>query len=373
MPDICLRAPGGFSKMTASVAILSPPRSLPLRAVSPIANVERALVDCTEGDPSVLTWLPGTLRDLLDADFVGAYRPLCTDHGWSLEFVYGSGHEAASRIRALRNTLAKLGRSDRPFGCNPYVVPPMQRNRALALSGARRGGTDSKSPPCEALFEGASSESHDRLRLLVCQGTRLLAWIGAARAEPFTPREVSLLQRLSRPLERRLTLERQRQAPWLGAAVLDGLMEALGRPAFVMSSSGTVEVANGAGLALLESDPQRTIAAIRESMQLGPGRGAFSVTTIAPLGSSPLVLAVKTEGRPLVVSRVEAAQREWGLSAREARVLELVVSGESNKEISCELGCAEVTVENHLTAVFRRSGARSRTDLVGRLFTRTGC
>jgi hypothetical protein len=40
-------------------------------------------------------------------------------------------------------------------------------------------------------------------------------------------------------------------------------------------------------------------------------------------------------------------------------------TGVSNKEIAEALGCAEVTVENHLTALFRRSGARSRAGLVG--------
>jgi DNA-binding NarL/FixJ family response regulator len=51
-------------------------------------------------------------------------------------------------------------------------------------------------------------------------------------------------------------------------------------------------------------------------------------------------------------------------------VLELIAAGgHSNKEIATTIGCAEVTVENHVTELLRRSGAKSRTDLVGRLFT----
>jgi DNA-binding CsgD family transcriptional regulator len=51
-------------------------------------------------------------------------------------------------------------------------------------------------------------------------------------------------------------------------------------------------------------------------------------------------------------------------------VLELIAVGaHTNKEIAVTMGCAEVTVENHVTALLRRAGAKSRTDLVGRLFT----
>jgi DNA-binding NarL/FixJ family response regulator len=68
--------------------------------------------------------------------------------------------------------------------------------------------------------------------------------------------------------------------------------------------------------------------------------------------------------------RLEAARRAWRLSPRQLRVLELLLTGASNKEIANALQCAEVTVENHLTSVYRRSGARSRTDLVCRVFAR---
>jgi DNA-binding NarL/FixJ family response regulator len=67
--------------------------------------------------------------------------------------------------------------------------------------------------------------------------------------------------------------------------------------------------------------------------------------------------------------RLEAARRVWGLSPRQLSVLELLLTGASNKEIANALQCAEVTVENHLTSLYRRSGARSRTDLVCRVLT----
>jgi DNA-binding NarL/FixJ family response regulator len=66
--------------------------------------------------------------------------------------------------------------------------------------------------------------------------------------------------------------------------------------------------------------------------------------------------------------RLDAARRAWGLTPRQERVVELLLTGATNKQIAYALRCAEVTVENHLTGVYRRSGANSRTDLVCRVF-----
>jgi DNA-binding NarL/FixJ family response regulator len=78
------------------------------------------------------------------------------------------------------------------------------------------------------------------------------------------------------------------------------------------------------------------------------------------------LLAIRKE-RTGVLERVLTAQRNWGLTVRQARVLELVATGATNKEIACTLTCSEPTVENHVTELFRRSGATSRAGLVTRL------
>jgi DNA-binding NarL/FixJ family response regulator len=67
------------------------------------------------------------------------------------------------------------------------------------------------------------------------------------------------------------------------------------------------------------------------------------------------------------MERVLLAQNRWRLSVRQTRVLELVATGMSNKEIAVVLACTEATVENHMTELFRRSGATSRAGVVGRL------
>jgi DNA-binding CsgD family transcriptional regulator len=57
----------------------------------------------------------------------------------------------------------------------------------------------------------------------------------------------------------------------------------------------------------------------------------------------------------------------YGLSAREAEVAKLVLRGESTRAIVNALHISEHTVQDHLKAVFDKTGVHSRRDLVGRL------
>ncbi len=60
------------------------------------------------------------------------------------------------------------------------------------------------------------------------------------------------------------------------------------------------------------------------------------------------------------------------LSAREAAVLRLLISGKSNKEIARELDLQEVTVKVHLRNVYRKINATNRTDAVRIILSQTG-
>ncbi len=66
-------------------------------------------------------------------------------------------------------------------------------------------------------------------------------------------------------------------------------------------------------------------------------------------------------------ARVLAAAREWKLTPRQAQVLAFVAVGESNKLIAAKLGCALRTAEVHVTALLRKAGCASRTELAARL------
>jgi DNA-binding CsgD family transcriptional regulator len=63
-------------------------------------------------------------------------------------------------------------------------------------------------------------------------------------------------------------------------------------------------------------------------------------------------------------ARIEAATRELKLTTRQADVLTHLIRGRANKEIAQALGCAEVTVEQHVTHLLRKAGVGSRTQLI---------
>jgi DNA-binding NarL/FixJ family response regulator len=67
--------------------------------------------------------------------------------------------------------------------------------------------------------------------------------------------------------------------------------------------------------------------------------------------------------------RVTAAVASRGFTPRQAQVVGLLALGRSNKAIASELGCAESTVEIHVTAVLRKSGCESRCEFVARFWS----
>jgi DNA-binding CsgD family transcriptional regulator len=333
--------------------------------VSRVAELRRALSYWAPGDPPSATWILPELRELLGAGFAGAYRPAATEAGWALDFMQGAGPGASRYVDIFRRYVADLPPSETffPLG-NPHLVQVEQRNRVMSMGQLSR--LQPLSEPFRALFRALGIEGHDQLRVLICDGPRQLAWVGATREEPFSIREVGLLRRCLKPLRARLILERQLAPSGLYAAALDAALEALPTAAFVLGPRRTIELVNRAGLALLERDRRGVLESIRQSELCSPDAGAFSITRLRGRGWPPYLLAIRRESNG-IIERVLLAQSRWGLSARQVRVLELVAAGMSNKEIARSLVCSEPTVENHMTALFRRSGARSRAGLVGRL------
>lgn len=60
--------------------------------------------------------------------------------------------------------------------------------------------------------------------------------------------------------------------------------------------------------------------------------------------------------------------RAYGLSERERQVTRLCLQGLSTKGIADALGITSYTVQDHLKSIFRKTGARSRAELVGLVF-----
>ena len=69
--------------------------------------------------------------------------------------------------------------------------------------------------------------------------------------------------------------------------------------------------------------------------------------------------------------RIESAIATWKLTPRQGEVLSRLARGQSNKDIARELGCAENTVELHVTQLLRKTNVTSRTQLIARLWAET--
>jgi len=65
---------------------------------------------------------------------------------------------------------------------------------------------------------------------------------------------------------------------------------------------------------------------------------------------------------PGVLSRLDERARREDLTDREMQVLQLIVKGRSNKEISSALFISEDTVKFHLKALFMKLGVQDRTE-----------
>jgi DNA-binding CsgD family transcriptional regulator len=69
-------------------------------------------------------------------------------------------------------------------------------------------------------------------------------------------------------------------------------------------------------------------------------------------------------GRAAAFERNEAAIRSLGLTSRECEILELLASGESNKELARRLGISPNTVKTHVARVYEKLGVQRRVQAI---------
>ncbi len=247
---------------------------------------------------------------------------------------------------------------------DPERPPPEQRDRVLSLQDLRveRGAVVDGARPMLRLI---GVETHDQLRVLVCDGPELLGWYGGFREKPFTAKERAALHALTPSLRTALLWKRRLARGDAARAGLEHAMEALGCPAFLLTREGSVEHANEAGRRLLADRPGSLVAELRARVASGtaesiPARGA---------GVSELELVVLRGPSDRLAAALARACEAWSVTKRQREVLTLLASGDTNKSIATKLGCAEVTIELHVTALLRKSGAETRTELVARVWS----
>ncbi|MVU83355.1 LuxR family transcriptional regulator [Nocardia sp. ET3-3] len=95
--------------------------------------------------------------------------------------------------------------------------------------------------------------------------------------------------------------------------------------------------------------------------------GEWWVVRAAPLTGAPPGAVAVTFERPGVVDLLSLVVAACGLTARERAVVDLVLRGRSTAEIARALHLSAYTVQDHLKAIFAKTGVRSRRELVARL------
>lgn len=324
------------------------------------------------------------MRELIDADRLLIYGVKPGPQGYRVDVAYWSGFRTACHV--LDNTLSRaLARARGPWALfNPVEPERKQRDIAITLPSPSRYGDPRAARTLVRLghaasdlgalaermqFLNARALPHLELadlevcRALVCEGPRLLAFVGAFRARGFTERERLIMGRLVAPLRIRLRLERmERRAP-LQTAATTTLLEALASPALIVDVEGAVEDANARGHAMLRAEP----GLFREICDALRGRaaGRLTLTRLPGVAAWLVVIADPTAERE---SSLRSVATRFALTPHELIVLRHVVEGLPTKAIAATLGCTERTVEFHLTRLYRKTATDGRAALVARFF-----
>ncbi|MCY1082408.1 helix-turn-helix transcriptional regulator [Archangium lansingense] len=358
----------------------------------------QARLETVEPGVDVLPAVVDTLREALNAERGLAYGVDIGPERYQVSYTHISGFPMTS-ADAHASLDSFVGTRRDPWGYfNPACPQPSQRNRELQFQAPNLDAPPIPPPQDERLtlwktldlpaeerarvqaqvksnvgtfLQGCGLDRMMFLRVLVCDGPALLGWVGAMRTEPFEGREVRLLRELIPSLQRRLTLDTRLREAGVFHAALEAALEALGQAAYVVTSTGRVAFANSMGRARLERDTGLVAEALKRYLRGEPLGGELTFTPLRLSGTPTHYLAV-VQGEPLqALARVHALSTGWGLTAREMEVLGRLVRGESNKAIALHLGCAERTVEVHVTRILAKAQVESRSALIAKCFLAT--
>ena len=324
-----------------------------------------SLVNLAEGGGSALQIVTDPLPRLLRADKVAAFGVSLDAEPATLAFAYGS----PCLVEKGTGRLATLIREHpRDFGAfDTASPPPAQRNVAVTRSEISAWASVSGLPAAREVFPAYGLEGLDFIRALVCDGAELLAWVGAFRREPFSDRERQLLGHILPALRGRLLVERQLGLTRVAIAALAAALDVMGAPAFVVRPPTNVVHANYAGRILRDRDARALEEELRAALA-GDG-SKYHVSSLTSRGAPDHFIVLQRAPRETAAERAAAAAAHWALTPRQREVLAHVIAGECDKTIAAKLGCAERTVELHVSACLERARCHQRAELVARAWS----
>lgn len=315
------------------------------------------------GTEPVLDSVLPIARSFLEAEQALAYRLECHESGLDVDFAHCVG--AGPMDRLLREVRPILAEAREPL--LSYRLPiPLREERNTIFNSASEAVRERylASAPVRELFPRLGLPHREEIRVLLCDGPYLLSWFGVFRGDPFGAREAERLERLVEPLGKRLALEDRLRRLSIRSVALDVAMDALGTPAFILDRRGAVAHANEAGRALPHEERARLLERARS---LGAD-GEIDLLPIHAQGIPSHAFLVQRAG-PTLGQRLALFAKQWQLTPRQAQVLKEILEGRANKEIAAALGIREKTVELHVTALLRKVGVESRSELLAAFWT----
>ncbi|SDC78806.1 response regulator transcription factor [Rhodococcus tukisamuensis] len=253
----------------------------------------------------------------------------------------------------------------------------LRRTRGIRTIGEATGGKIRESRPYRELLAPLGMRDHVRMVLRardgVCWGICDLARSGAPG---FDDAEVESLARVLRTIGDGLRTSLLRGASRVAPETPDG-------PAVVViGADNEVETMTPAAADYVErlgwGRPDQGVpvpvraAALRARTADGgsvvlrahTGAGEWVLLRAGRIGQGRIVLTLEQARLPEIVSLVVAA---YGLTPREAEVLEQVLAGRTRDEIGRRLFISPYTAADHLKSIFAKTGVHSRRSLVAHL------
>lgn len=292
-----------------------------------------------------------------------AQRPGGDDLTVSREASVGSAHE---RWRELFDDFLR-GRGVSWAGYNAVKPEPAQRDRVLGRDEIATLTEGRSLAIEEALGSRLGILGEDRARVLVCEGSSMLAWLGFVQPEKTTERQRGLLARVVPAFRKRLRFERFVTEAALASSAMPAALEELNGAAWVLGTDGRVAHANAAGRAKVDEDAPTTRGALAAAVA-GVADPRFKVTPLRGSHGRVGHIVVELPDRETATQGVSRAARRFGLTPAQTRVLERVARGVSNAAIAADLGIAERTVEAHVTAILVKAQVPSRAALIVQIF-----
>lgn len=104
--------------------------------------------------------------------------------------------------------------------------------------------------------------------------------------------------------------------------------------------------------------------------EAGTDAALEALPALVSLGATPLAERVRADLRTAGVVRIPRGPTKattahpFGLTGRQAEVLELIVEGRSNSDIAAHLFVSKKTVEHHVSAVYAKLGVETRAQAI---------